>query len=103
MPAGPLRETPASGFARADAVVLIGDGPNAAVAEHLPPGLPVLRARLEPRGAGRGATAPAGQHVYAFAGIGRPETFFDRLRPTDAALAGLDAFAAQQPYHRTTL
>src|SRR3546814_3604237 len=43
MPAGPLRETPASGFARADAVVLIGDGPNAAVAEHLPPGLPVLQ------------------------------------------------------------
>src|SRR3546814_13659679 len=38
MPAGPLRETPARGFAHADAVVLIGDGPNAADAAHLPPG-----------------------------------------------------------------
>src|SRR3546814_14135439 len=64
---------------------LIGDGPNAAVAEHLPPGLPVLRARLKPRGAGRGATDLAGKRVYAFAGIGRPEKFFDSLRRTGAS------------------
>src|SRR3546814_14785923 len=77
---------------------LIGDGPNAAVAEHLPPGLPVLRARLEPRGAGRGATDLAGKRVYAFAGIGRPEKFFDSLRRIGAELAGCEAFADHQPY-----
>ncbi|HEY9536599.1 MAG TPA: tetraacyldisaccharide 4'-kinase, partial [Kiloniellaceae bacterium] len=81
----------------------IGDGPNAAVAEHLPPGLPVLRARLEPRGAGRGATDLAGKRVYAFAGIGRPEKFFDSLRRIGAELAGCEAFADHQPYDGATI
>ncbi|MGE5766800.1 MAG: tetraacyldisaccharide 4'-kinase, partial [Bacteroidota bacterium] len=49
MPAGPLRETPAAGFARADAVVIVGGGDVAGIVARLPHGLPVLRARLEPR------------------------------------------------------
>ena len=98
MPAGPLRESPASGFARADAVILIGDGPLGTITRQLPPGLPVLRARLEPCG-----RSLAGTRVYAFAGIGRPQKFFDSLRRLGAELAGCEAFADHQPYDAATL
>jgi tetraacyldisaccharide 4'-kinase len=71
-PKGPLREPVARGLARADAVILMGEGEQ-------PPELagfdgPVLRAGLEPL-----AVLPAGKYV-AFAGIGRPERFFDGLQ-----------------------
>jgi tetraacyldisaccharide 4'-kinase len=71
-PKGPLREPAATGLARADAVVLMGDGPL----PHILDGFakPVLRARLEPL-----APLPPGRYV-AFAGIGRPERFFDALQ-----------------------
>lgn len=98
MPAGPLRETPAAGFARADAVVVIGDGDVGSIIALLPQGLPVLRARLAPRD-----RALAGRRVYAFAGIGRPQKFFDSLGALGAELAGAEAFPDHQPYDRTTL
>lgn len=71
-PKGPLREPAAIGLARADAVVLMGDG-------DLPDALdgftkPILRARLVPL-----APLPPGRYV-AFAGIGRPARFFDALQ-----------------------
>ncbi len=71
-PKGPLREPVAHGLARADAVVLMGDGPA-------PPELkdfqkPILRARLSPV-----SRLVPGRYV-AFAGIGRPERFFDALQ-----------------------
>jgi len=71
-PKGPLRERVADGLARADAVVLMGEG-------EAPPALkdfkgPVLRARLTPL-----EKLPPGRYV-AFAGIGRPERFFDSLQ-----------------------
>lgn len=71
-PKGPLRETVAQGLARADAVVLMGDGPAPhALGDY---GRPILRAQLEPYHA-----LPPGDWI-AFAGIGRPERFFDALR-----------------------
>jgi tetraacyldisaccharide 4'-kinase len=78
-PKGPLREPIAVGLARAQAVILMGDG-------EVPAQLgvfnkPILRARLAPREA-----APQGRHV-AFAGIGRPERFFDALRAQGVELA----------------
>lgn len=71
-PKGPLREPVGDGLARADGVVLMGDGP---VPEALASfkGV-VLRARLAPL-----ASAPPGRYV-AFAGIGRPSRFFDSLQ-----------------------
>src|SRR3546814_2474587 len=83
----------------------ISDGSSdvSSSARHRPPGLPVLRARIEPRGAGRGATDLAGKRVYAFAGIGRPEKFFDSLRRIGAELAGCEAFADHQPYDGATI
>lgn len=98
MPAGPLREAPASGFARAHAVVLVGDGSLDSIVRHLPPGLPVLRAHLAPR-----ERSLAGRRVYAFAGIGRPQKFFDSLRELGARVVGTEAFADHQPYDAVTL
>ena len=93
IPAGPLREPVAAAAGRCAAAVLIGaDRRDAAAA--LPPGLPVLRARLEQQD-----TADlAGRPVFAFAGIGIPEKFFAGLREAGAVLAATVAFADHHPY-----
>ena len=71
-PKGPLREPVPRGLSRADAVVLMGEG---AAPPHLKDfGKPILRARLAPL-----AKLVPGRYV-AFAGIGRPERFFDSLQ-----------------------
>lgn len=71
-PKGPLREPVAEGLKRADAVVLMGDGDKPAVLDGFK-GV-VLRAHLAPL-----APLPPGRYI-AFAGIGRPERFFDSLQ-----------------------
>ena len=92
IPAGPLREPVDQGLARADAVVLLGEG-----ALPLPSfGGPVIRAALHP-------TAPdrfAGRSVFAMAGIGRPEKFFHTLQAMGAHVVGTRAFP---DHHRYTL
>ncbi|WP_018147113.1 tetraacyldisaccharide 4'-kinase [Henriciella marina] len=81
IPKGPLREPVENGLARADAVILMGDGdPPHELARFKGP---ILKARIAP-------VAPPEVGTYiAFAGIGRPEKFFDTLRacgrpPVDA-------------------
>ena len=98
MPAGPLRETAAAGFARADAVVLVGEGYIGETEKNLIGRLPVLKARLQPRD-----DSLAGRTVFAFAGIGRPEKFFETLRGLGAELAGTESFPDHQPYTAATL
>jgi tetraacyldisaccharide 4'-kinase len=87
IPAGPLRETVAAGLARADAAVLIGDD-RTGVRTRLPDGMPVFSARIEPT-----AETLAGEKVVAFAGIGRPQKFFDTLAAMGCEVAGRHAFA----------
>ncbi|HEY0266348.1 MAG TPA: tetraacyldisaccharide 4'-kinase [Rhizomicrobium sp.] len=89
IPAGPLRESVAQGLARADAVVLVGDGA---------PDLqgfrgPVLRAHLKADGA-----ALAGKPVFAFAGIGRPEKFAASLEESGALVTASCFFDDHHPY-----
>jgi len=92
IPAGPLREPVEQGLARADAVVLIGEG-----AFQLPPfGGPIFRAVLHPSAPDRFA----GRSVFAMAGIGRPEKFFRTLQAMGARVVGTRAFA---DHHRYTL
>lgn len=91
IPAGPLREPVQTGLARADAVVLLGEGS----APPLPPDLPVLRARLAP--------APSterlvGHDILAFAGIGRPAKFFNMLRDVGCRLVETLAFPDHHRY-----
>lgn len=94
VPAGPLREPVAQGLARADAVIVTGDGspPPRALA------LPVLRAQLEQHGAD-----VAGRKVVAFAGIGRPDKFFHALSLQGAEIAATKAFADHHAYSQSEL
>ena len=90
IPAGPLRERVAQGLARADAVVLVGDGaPNLSGFKG-----PVLRARLEPVA----ADGVTGRRVVAFAGIGRPEKFFETLRALGAQIVEQREYADHHAY-----
>ncbi len=88
LPAGPLREPVADGLARADAVILIGDGIVATAR-------PVLRARLVPTEA---SLRFLGRKVLAFAGIGRPQKFFDTLAEIGAEVAATRAFPDHHSY-----
>jgi tetraacyldisaccharide 4'-kinase len=90
LPKGPLREPVSSGLARADAVILMGEGPVPAAA--LQSGKPVLRARLEATG-----PAPSGPLV-AFAGIGRPEKFLDSLKASGGDIRDAVPYADHHPY-----
>jgi tetraacyldisaccharide 4'-kinase len=92
VPAGPLREPPTVGLARAAAVVLVGDGePPPAV--HAT-GRTILRARLEPVG----VDAFTGVRVVAFAGIGRPAKFFASLRAAGAEVVSAHPFPDHHRY-----
>lgn len=88
-PAGPLRERLDQGLKRADAIVLL----HAAGAPHTIPDFlegfskPILHAALEPAG-----IAPEGKLV-AFAGLARPEKFFDTLEAMGAEVAEAVPFA----------
>ena len=92
MPAGPLREPVAEGLARADAVVLMGEDNKAGLAFG---SLPVLRARLVP---GPDAGRYRGERVAAFAGIGRPQKFYDTLRALGATLVATRDFPDHYRY-----
>ena len=78
LPKGPLREPVADGLARAQGVILMGEGKELTAVQKSR--LPVLRAALAPSG-----PAPEGPLV-AFAGIGRPVKFFDSLKAAGADL-----------------
>jgi tetraacyldisaccharide 4'-kinase len=80
-PAGPLREPLRTGLARANAVVMMGKGHV-----DLPFSGPVLRAHLAP------LSAPPSGPLIAFAGIARPQKFFDTLTKAGGALIDGVAF-----------
>ena len=95
LPAGPLREPLARGLRRAHALVLVGDdrrGALAALGEH---DLPVIEADLVP---GDEARTLRERPVVAFAGIGRPEKFFETLEDAGCAVIARHAFADHHRY-----
>ncbi len=98
LPAGPLREPVAAGLARAQALVCIGSDGGALTAS-LPVAVPLLTAQLVPEA----ATGWRGQRVFAFAGIGRPQKFFETLARTGAAIVATRAFADHRPYRAAEL
>ncbi|MCQ8278468.1 tetraacyldisaccharide 4'-kinase [Acetobacteraceae bacterium KSS8] len=99
LPAGPLREPVRTAAARARCAVVIGEE-RAPVADLLPAGLPVLRATLAMDPSVR---ALAGRPVFAFAGIARPEKFFDSLRAETLDLVGTRGFADHRPFRPDAL
>jgi tetraacyldisaccharide 4'-kinase len=94
MPAGPLREDLDDAITRADAVAIIGaDRHN--IEQSLPNEKPVMAARFVP---GIQDDGLSGQAVLAFAGIGRPEKFFETLSGMGCDLVATRAFADHHPY-----
>jgi len=93
VPAGPLRESVQQGLARADAVLVMGDGT---------PSLsgftgPVARAWLT------SDRRFDGKRLVGFAGIGRPDKFFATLRAQGAKLVETHAFTDHHIYSAAEL
>jgi tetraacyldisaccharide 4'-kinase len=101
-PAGPLRERLADGLARADAIILLHN--TSAAGEPLSPpkwlssfSKPILEARIEPAG-----IVPEGKLV-AFAGLARPEKFFDTLAAMGGDVTEAVPFSDHHPYSEADL
>jgi tetraacyldisaccharide 4'-kinase len=98
IPAGPLREPVEAGLGRADGVVLMGDDTAGLTGDGGPltaASPPTLRAAIKP---GPEAAGLAGKPVVAFAGIARPEKFFQTLRDIGCQVVVERAFSDHYPY-----
>lgn len=91
LPAGPLREPAAEGFARADAVIVI-DGANAM--PEIPVSLPRITATLAPTSA-RDIT---GKVVIAFCGIAYPQRFYRTAETLGANIVSTVSFSDHYLY-----
>lgn len=99
-PAGPLREPYTVALERTDAVILMKPTEDYQVDEDLLEQLKghlVIPARLVP------AHAPPKGKLYAFAGIGRPNKFFDALLHAGAELVESMPFANHYAYKDTDM
>ena len=95
LPAGPLREPLACGLSRAHALVLVGVDREGALAALGPHNLPVIEASLVP---GDEVRALRERPVVAFAGIGRPEKFFETLVQNGCNVIARHTFADHHHY-----
>jgi tetraacyldisaccharide 4'-kinase len=93
LPAGPLREQIAPGIEKASLAVVIGED-RTGVAARLGT-IPIAKARLVPT---TGSASWQGRKLFAFAGIGRPEKFFETLVALGADLVGTAEFADHYRY-----
>ena len=94
-PAGPLRERLAESLARADAIILMKPEPGFEVSKHLAfqlKGKTIIPAYMKTP-----TKAPAGK-LFAFAGIGRPNKFFDSLRRQGGELVEALSYNDHHPY-----
>ncbi|GHA47082.1 tetraacyldisaccharide 4'-kinase [Amylibacter ulvae] len=88
-PAGPLRESVQSGLQKTNFVLVVGDG-----AVKLPADAPpVLSGALQVLQTGMDWS---GMRALAFAGIGRPEKFYNSLRSTGADVVQTRSFGDHQ-------
>jgi tetraacyldisaccharide 4'-kinase len=107
-PAGPLRE-PLSALKRADMIVVTDSLDDAGQAPGsipgIPPGMPLFRATRRPRGIRRGGTDQPvpldhlrGARIFAFSGIGTPDSFRQTLTRLGADVVRFLAFPDHYVY-----
>ena len=100
IPAGPLRESVERGLLRADAVVISGRDDTGAVdtIRRYAPDMPILIGHFEPDP--KVIQKLQGKKVMAFAGIGRPDKFFDMLVGYGVPVAKKAVFPDHYDYTR---
>ncbi|CAI3940322.1 Tetraacyldisaccharide-1-P 4'-kinase (Lipid A 4'-kinase) (LpxK) (PDB:4EHW) [Commensalibacter communis] len=99
LPAGPLRESLSQGLSRAKVCILIGkDQTN--IREIVPKDLPLFQAFLE---MDPSIQTYSGKPVIAFAGIGRPDKFFDALQDNNLHLVEKKSFPDHHFYSAAEL
>jgi tetraacyldisaccharide 4'-kinase len=99
MPSGPLREPLAGGLARADLIILLGGSQS--ILKGSTSALPtVISARLKPA---EDSTRYFGRRIVAFAGIGRPQKFFDTIREMGSDLIATHSFSDHHKYEPAEL
>lgn len=91
MPAGPLREFLKDGLSRTDAMVILGQNR----AFKLTTNMPTIDASLVPEAT---SLLPDSRPVVAFAGIGRPQKFFDTLSEMGFEIAVAKPFTDHHAY-----
>jgi len=100
-PAGPLRESMQNGLKRAQACIIIGVDKTQTVQRinKIMPDLPILQAHIEPIE----RSNPAPTKVLAFAGIGRPEKFFNTLDDLGCEVVMAIPFADHHFFSKTDI
>lgn len=101
MPAGPLRAPIEAQLRHIDVCLLIGDGEPRGIDYRSVIDKPIYRGRLVPNAAQHSHLH--GVRVLAFAGIGRPEKFFETLKSTGAILVATESFPDHYVYTRDDL
>ena len=98
IPAGPLRAPLGAQWPKIDAVLVLGGGePGERIAaEAMSRNIPVLRGGLRPDH--EAAARLQGRRVLAFAGIGRPEKFFESLGEIGAEVVQTRSFPDHHAY-----
>lgn len=94
-PAGPLREPLSDALSRTDAIILMKPTPDYEIDPHLAEqlkGQTIIPAYLAP------TKKPPRGKLYAFAGIGRPNKFFDALRREGGEIVEEVPFADHHAY-----
>lgn len=97
LPAGPLREPPGRGLARADALILMGEASGDTLEDLAGSTLPRLAVRLAPQ------PPDVSGRVVGFCGIGRPEKFEDTLKETGLTTVDFVPFPDHHPYRAADL
>lgn len=95
LPAGPLREPLESALSRAQAVVQVGGPPGVLSALGPKREMPLFKTYLVPDTT---AKVVSSERVVAFAGIGRPEKFYDSLRRAGCEVVESFSFADHHVY-----